>query len=46
MSVASAASIYSFALSGPLFHEPLEPYASAQFELENHLFLDVVVPGM
>lgn len=37
---------HSFAFSGPLFHAPLEPYASAQFELENHLFLDVVLPGM
>jgi diphthine-ammonia ligase len=37
---------HSFAFSGPLFYAPLEPHASAQFELENHLFLDVVLPGM
>ncbi|HJY86484.1 MAG TPA: diphthine--ammonia ligase [Candidatus Acidoferrales bacterium] len=37
---------HSFAFSGPLFHAPLEPHASAQLELENHLFLDLVLPGM
>jgi len=35
---------HSFAFGGPLFRVPLELRATSQFEMENHLILDVTLP--